>query len=147
MMERTETIAASPRPTQLGTAYAEVGEHEQALEYFNRSVALNREEGYRLMEANALAHAANSLAALGDRSAARDHLKQAYEISRDVGVPRGRNCRAPRRDRRRRRRRLTSTAPVTRRAHGGSRATPVLRVTRRDFPPVPPVGVRAGDSK
>ncbi|HWG25246.1 AfsR/SARP family transcriptional regulator [Actinospica sp.] len=89
MIERTgHKRGLTQALTQLGCAHAGLGNHDQALAFFNLSVELNHEQGYRAMEANALTHAANSLSALGDRAGARDHLKQAYEIYRDVGLPR-----------------------------------------------------------
>jgi tetratricopeptide (TPR) repeat protein len=70
-----------------GMAYAGLNRHDEALTHLGEALRLDRAGGFRQQEAVHLRYAADSLAALGDRAAARRYLVDALDILTDLGSP------------------------------------------------------------
>jgi tetratricopeptide (TPR) repeat protein len=70
----------------LATARAALGEHEPALEVLDRALALAREHGSALVEAEALAARAHLRRTTGERAAAHDDARAALEIFTRLGA-------------------------------------------------------------
>lgn len=74
---------------QLGIAHAALGETHQAIDCFERHLAISRETGDRRGEANALGNLGNAYAELSETRRAIDLFGQDLALRRDLGDRRG----------------------------------------------------------
>ena len=73
----------------LGNAYADLGEVQRAIEYYEKRITIAREIGDRRGEGNALGNLGNAYAALGEVRRAIEYYEKALTISREIGDRRG----------------------------------------------------------
>ncbi|MEZ4673508.1 MAG: tetratricopeptide repeat protein [Caldilineaceae bacterium] len=73
----------------LGLAYAELGQVERAIEYYEQALAISREIGHRQGEGNHLGNLGLAYADLGQVERAIKYYEQALAISREIGHRRG----------------------------------------------------------
>jgi tetratricopeptide (TPR) repeat protein len=76
--------AEGPLLSNLGLAYAALGEISRALEFYERSLAIAREVGSRAGEGAALGNLGLAYASLGENQRAIDYFEQQLAISRDI---------------------------------------------------------------
>lgn len=89
LIERPDVARGLPDVlTQLAVAHAGCARYAEALALLDQALELNRESGFRAMEAGVLERMADVRLALGDDAAAREHLKRAYDLYRELGSPR-----------------------------------------------------------
>ncbi len=86
MMERG---AEGCHLTNLGLAYARLGELAKAIGYHEQALVISREVGDRRLEGNTLGNLGNSYADLGETSKAIEHYEQRVVIAREIGDRRG----------------------------------------------------------
>jgi tetratricopeptide (TPR) repeat protein len=73
----------------LGIAYYALGQVEQAIDYYEQALAIDRQIGYRQGEASALGNLALVYAALGQLEQAIDYHRQALAIHYEIGDHQG----------------------------------------------------------
>jgi tetratricopeptide (TPR) repeat protein len=69
----------------LGTAYADLGQHHRAVEFYEQTLAIAREIGDRRSEGNALGNLGTAYAALGEPRRAIEFHEQHLAIAREIG--------------------------------------------------------------
>ncbi|MBN1482773.1 tetratricopeptide repeat protein [candidate division KSB1 bacterium] len=73
----------------LGNAYSDLGQVEQAIKHYQQALAIHREIGYRQGEAAALGNLGLAYSALGQVEQAIDYHQQALVIDREIGYRQG----------------------------------------------------------
>ena len=73
----------------VGVAYADLGEVEKAIGYYEQALVISREIGDRRGEGNRLGNLGNAYARLGEVEKAIGYHEQALVISREIGDRRG----------------------------------------------------------
>ncbi|MFH8682886.1 tetratricopeptide repeat protein [Streptomyces lydicus] len=71
----------------LGYAYHHLGDHPKAVDCYRRSLRLNRVLGHRYNEAETLVHLSHTHRATGAIGAARETLRQALALYREIQAP------------------------------------------------------------
>ncbi len=75
--------------TEIGGAYQQLGQHQQALEFFKQAREINGEVGARSFEAYSLHNIGNVCYSLGEVQQAIQLYQQALEITREIGDRQG----------------------------------------------------------
>ncbi|WP_347277983.1 tetratricopeptide repeat protein [Alkalinema sp. FACHB-956] len=69
----------------LGNAYDSLGQHQRAIEYYQQSLEIQRDIGYRNGKASSLCNLGSTYGSLGQFQRAIEFFQQSLEIQRDIG--------------------------------------------------------------